>query len=175
MVYKDNGIVWQDFSCTSPLIKVWNSLDRGNSVGISRYKLDKCFSEKFIFHYNPIPILHILNILVMFHDKLHLKLELFKMPRTSSILFNIVKVSFKNCISFIWFLTVICTLIVLALFKTQFISHVKNEPVAAVCEHAITPSPHECPYQWTEFGGHCYRFFKGRENHSFILFRGGLS
>jgi len=37
---------------------------------------------------------------------------------------------------------------------------IKNEPVAAVCEHAITPSPHECPYQWTEFGGHCYRFFK---------------
>ena len=94
MVYKDNGIVWQDFSCTSPLIKVWNSLDRGKSFGISRYKLDNCFSEKFIFQYNPILILHILKILVMFHDKLHSKLELFKMPRTSSILFN-------DCESFI--------------------------------------------------------------------------
>ena len=175
MVYKDNGIVWQDFSCTSPLIKVWNSLDRGNSVGISRYKLGKCFSEKFIFHYNPIPIFAHVEYFSHVSWQTTFKTSYLKCLGQAAFCSMIVKVSFKNFISFIWFLTVICTLIVLALFKTPFISHVKNEPAAAVCEHAITPSPHECPYQWTEFGGHCYRFFKGRENHSFILFRGGLS
>jgi len=38
--------------------------------------------------------------------------------------------------------------------------HVRHQPIAAVCEHRITPSKYQCPYNWTSFDKHCYKFFE---------------
>ena len=42
--------------------------------------------------------------------------------------------------------------------STCFLQH---QPIAAVCEHRITPSKYQCPYSWTSFDKHCYKFFEG--------------